>query len=78
MAHVVILTTDKDGKVLLTKDDLQKMLDDAYNKGYSDGKSSSWYSTITTTPNSPVWYGTEVTCSSSSHTASKDNITLTI
>lgn len=80
MAHVVILTTDKDGKVLLTKDDLQKMLDDAYNKGYSDGKSSGWYSTITTTPNSPVWYGNTSTTilDGDSNSVSKDNITLTI
>lgn len=72
MAHVVILTTDTDGKIRLSKDELQKMLDDAYSKGYSDGKTSSL--TSITYPSYPIYYTTnsnklpsdhvEITCQS--------------
>lgn len=45
MSRVVVIEKNKDGKIELTKDELQKMLDDAYNQGYDDGKSK--YDTIT-------------------------------
>lgn len=38
MSRVVVIEKNKDGKIELTKDVLQKMLDDAYNHGYSDGR----------------------------------------
>ena len=69
MAHVVILTTNRDGKVELTKDELQKMLDDAYNKGYADGNAKSI--TTITYPSYPVWY------SDCSKTVPKDHIEIT-
>ena len=59
MSHVVILTTDQNGKIKLSKDELQKMLDDAYSKGYSDGKSNSL--TTITYPSYPMWYANTVT-----------------
>ncbi len=72
MAHVVILTADTEGKIRLSKDELQKMLDDAYSKGYSDGKTSSI--TTITYPSYPIYYTTnssellkdhiEITCQS--------------
>ena len=59
MAHVVILTANKDGKVELTRDELQKMLDDAYNKGYTDGNDSSITITYPSHPYYiPNWYYT--------------------
>ena len=45
MSRVVIIEKNKDGKIELTKDELQKMLDDAYNQGYADGNKR--YDTIT-------------------------------
>lgn len=51
---VVVVSPNKDGKIELTKEELQKMLDDAYNKGYTEGKLKSW-DTITV-PSYPVYY----------------------
>ena len=66
---VVVVSPNKDGKIELAKEELQKMLDDAYNKGYTEGKSKS-YDTITV-PSYPIYYSTarnipenhmEITC----------------
>ena len=70
MSRVVIVEKNKDGKIELTKDELQKMLDDAYNQGYADGKSK--YETITY-PSYPVWYRS----TNDSNTIDKDKIILT-
>ena len=69
MSHVVVIEKNKDGKIELTKDELQKMLDDAYSKGYSDGRATRW-DTITY-PSYPIWYA-----SSASNTVTSDKITL--
>lgn len=53
---VVVVSPNKDGKIEFTKEELQKMLDDAYNKGYTEGKTPSW-DTITV-PSYPVYYST--------------------
>lgn len=55
MSRVVVIEKNKNGKIELTKEELQKMLDDAYTQGYTDGKVK--YETITY-PSSPVWYAT--------------------
>lgn len=68
MSRVVVIEKNKDGKIELTKEELQKMLDDAYTQGYTDGKGR--YDTITY-PSYPVWYTT-----TSSNTISKDNVTI--
>ena len=52
MSRIVVIEKNKDGKIKLTKDELQKMLDDAYNQGYSDGKGR--YDTITYL-STPIW-----------------------
>ena len=52
MSRVVVIEKNKDGKIELTKEELQKMLDDAYTQGYMDGKGR--YETITY-PSYP-WY----------------------
>ena len=58
MSQIIIIEKNKDGKIEFTKDELQKMLDDAYNRGYSDGRKydvitypshQNWYSTVSTT-----------------------------
>ena len=73
MSRVVIIEKNKDGKIELTKEELQKMLDDAYSQGYADGRVR--YDTITY-PSYPNWW-TTVTCSGSdSNTVSTDKITL--
>jgi len=51
---VVVVSPNKNGKIELTKEELQKMLDDAYNKGYTEGKSKS-YDTINV-PSYPIYY----------------------
>lgn len=68
---VVVVSPSKNGKIELTKEELQKMLDDAYNKGYAEGKTKS-YDTITI-PTYPIYYSNdgsiptkhvEITCDS--------------
>lgn len=51
---VVVVSPNKDGKIELTKEELQKMLDDAYDKGYTEGEQKS-FNTITV-PSYPVHY----------------------
>jgi len=68
MSRVVVIEKNKDGKIELTKEELQKMLDDAYTQGYTDGKGR--YDTITY-PSYPVWYTTSTT-----NAISKDSVTL--
>lgn len=41
MSRIVVIEKNENGKVELTKEELQKMLDDAYYQGYSDGKGSN-------------------------------------
>ena len=65
MSRVVVIEKNKDGKIELTKEELQKMLDDAYNQGYVDGKGR--YETITY-PSYPAWL--------TANAASKDYMTL--
>ena len=55
MNRVIIIEKNKDGKIELAKDELQQMLDDAYNQGYEDGNKN--YETITY-PSIPV----RITC----------------
>lgn len=66
MSRVVVIEKNKDGKIEFTKEELQKMLDDVYTQGYTDGKGR--YDTITY-PSYPIWYTT-------TNTTSKDTITL--
>ena len=68
MSRVVVIEKNKDGKIELTKEELQKMLDDAYTQGYTDGKGR--YDTITY-PSYP-WYVSTAT----SNVIDKDKVTL--
>ena len=63
----IILKADQDGKILITAEDVEKMVSDAYNEGYSDGKQAAPI-TINNprvdnpySPWMPTWYST-VTC----------------
>ena len=71
MSRVVIIEKNKDGKIELTKDELQKMLDDAYSQGYADGNKK--YDTITY-PNYPNYIYTVT--SSNTFPVNKCDITL--
>ena len=68
MSRVVIIEKNKDGKIELTKEELQKMLDDAYTQGYTDGKGR--YDTITY-PSYPWYLPTSTT-----NVIDKDKVTL--
>ena len=67
----IILKADQDGKLLITVDEIQQMVEDAYNEGVADGKASVqnrpsltygdlWQQT--TPYKIPSYYGTEITC----------------
>lgn len=67
----IILKADQDGKILINAEDIEKMVSDAYNEGYSDGKRETPI-TINNprvdypgvgNPWLPTWY-TTVTCDS--------------
>ena len=64
MSRVVVVEKDKDGKIRLTKEELQKMLDDAYNQGHSDGSKYDYITYPSNTRTYP-WYYTTITCSDS-------------
>lgn len=64
MGRIVVIETNKAGKVELTKEELQKMLDDAYNQGYADGNRF----TTVTSPYYPITLPTNI---------EKDYVTIT-
>lgn len=48
----IILVKDKDGKIEIAESEIKKLISDAYDEGYRDGRQSqSW---ISTTP-SVIW-----------------------
>lgn len=59
----VVIVTEKDGKIELTRDELQKMLDEAYAKGKADGTTITY--PITTNPNPITNPNIVWTCSNS-------------
>lgn len=52
MSRVVVIEKNKNGKIELSKEELQKMLDDAYIQGYTDGKGQCYTLTYPSYP----WY----------------------
>ena len=50
----IVLVKDQDGKVVVTVDEIKKMVEDAYDDGYMDGSSNR--PTIVTTPAYPSWW----------------------
>ena len=69
MNRIFVIERNENGKVELTKEELQQMLDDAYHQGYSDGKRS--IDTITC-PSYP-W---TVTCCDHNTTIPLDKVTI--
>ena len=65
MEPVVIIVKDiKNGKILLTEQELKDIVRRAYNDGYWDGKKNSWYCggiTYTNTTTTPYTYTTNGT-----------------
>lgn len=70
---IKVFTLNKDKKIELTKEELQKLLDDSYWEGYrAANNKSNWYYTYTT-PTTPVNTPWNITCDSSTITLSCDN-----
>ena len=53
----IVLEKNPDGNVVLSVDQIRKMLDDAYDEGYRDGKAADKVS-ITYPSYPPMWYNT--------------------
>lgn len=49
----IVIETTKDGYPKITVDELKRIVDNAYDDGYRDGKNSVPF--ITTTPYTPTW-----------------------
>lgn len=47
---VVVVKEIKNGKIMLTEDELKTIIRRAYNDGYWEGKKNNWYGGITYTP----------------------------
>ena len=41
--YVVIIKQIKDGKIILTEQELKSIVERAYNDGYNDGSSKNWW-----------------------------------
>lgn len=66
----VVIVTEKDGKIELTRDELQKMLDEAYARGKVDGTTITY--PIITNPNPITNPGITWTCSNNLDTVTGD------
>lgn len=64
MKPMVIIAVERDGGILITREELQKLVDDAYEQGRIDGR-DMWTTPnpITITP-TPTWKSPEITCDS--------------
>lgn len=49
----IVIETTKEGYPKITVDELKRIVDNAYDDGYRDGKNS--VPSITTTPYTPTW-----------------------
>lgn len=60
MKPIIIYAEEKNGKITITKEKLQRIVDEAYRQGKADG---NWYYT-TTNPITvtPTCKNTEITC----------------
>lgn len=75
MVHV--FTTNKNGKIELTKDEIKKLLDEAYWDGYNNANRTYTYSTPTWSPYVWTRSGTTILNSNTVETA-KNTITVTV
>ena len=70
---VKIFTTNKDGKIELTKDELKSLLDDAYWEGYRANNHMYVYNTPNWTPYTWTVSGTNTTITSSDFSNDTNN-----
>lgn len=54
---VKVFETDKNGKIIFTKDELEKLLNEVYDSGYVDGKNSTY---VWSSPYKWNYYGNEI------------------
>jgi hypothetical protein len=73
---VVVVKEIKNGKIMLTEDELKTIVRRAYNDGYWEGRKNNWYGGITyrNTTTTPYPYTTNITSSDPDKYA---NITIT-
>ena len=65
MKPIVIVAVEKDGQVTITRDELQRIVDEAYKQGQEDGNHYYYTNPPTwdyTKTAPPVWCNTEITC----------------
>ena len=67
MSLQVVFINEKNDKITFTKDELQTLLEDAYQKGYEDGSKYTITSPSPTLPkywweNPPTWWSQGPTC----------------
>lgn len=75
MVHV--FTTNKNGKIELTKDEIKKLLDEAYWDGYRANSGTFTYTTPSWAPYTWTINGTTLNCSTSLKADMIDTTTLT-
>ena len=65
---VKVFETDKNGKISFTKDELEKLLNEVYDSGYTDGKNSTY-----------VWSSPyKLTCTNDINTITSDPLKTTL
>lgn len=74
---VKVFKFNKNNKIEFTQDELEKLLNEAYNAGYYDGKYSHNYWTWTSPyyTGTPSWYGTTYTTTTASNASDECTIT---
>lgn len=75
MVHV--FTTNKNGKIELTKDEIKKLLDEAYWDGYRANSGTYTYTTPSWTPYTWTINGATLNCSASLNSETINTATLT-
>lgn len=64
MTKYKVFTPNANKKVEFTKEELEKLLNEVYNEGYTDGKASNWtigYGDVTTWPYTTVTSNSGIT-----------------
>lgn len=69
---IKIMYPNSRGKIELTKEELEKLLNESYSEGYCNGSSRYWYSTSLTPSTSPQPYITTY-CNNSSNDSTCTN-----
>lgn len=63
---IKVFTTDKNGKIAISKDELQEIINEAYWEGYTNGTKSGKSWTVTTPWTATPYYNWSTTTSDSS------------